>query len=278
MTDQLLRLYPQPGEHRALRGLYLGHELHRLGGADVPFVYANFITTLDGRIALRDSEQGRDYVPDRLSNPNDFRLLLELHAQADCLITHGGYLRALAEGREGNVLHLGAAGEAHGDLGLWRRAQGLDPEPAIVVASASLDFPDPRFAVAAGQRVLIATGCEAATADVRRWRSRGYEVLVAGTGRLVEGGPLADQLAGLGYRSVYLMAGPAMLETMLRDRRLSRLYLSITHQILGGVPFRSLSEGPALGAGGALRLRELWFDASSPEGMGQWFAQFECAP
>lgn len=276
MTDQLLRLYPQPCERRALAGLYLGHALHRLGRSGVPFVYGNFITTLDGRIALRDRELDRDYVPERLSNANDFRLLLELHAQADCLITHGGYLRALAEGREGNILHLGAAAEGHGDLGRWRRLHGLDPEPAVVVASASLDFPDPGFALAAGQRVLIATGRDAAAADIQRWQARGYEVLIAGEGRVVEGGPLVDLLGGLGYHSLYLMAGPAMLETVLRDRRLSRLYLSITHQIMGGVPFRCLAEGPELEMAGALRLLELWYDAASREGVGQWFAQFEC--
>ena len=32
-----------------------------------------------------------------LTSKEDFRLFLELYAQADCLITHGGYLRALAK-------------------------------------------------------------------------------------------------------------------------------------------------------------------------------------
>jgi riboflavin biosynthesis pyrimidine reductase len=274
MAARILRLYPGPPQELDLAGTYLAHEVHRRGTAAVPFVYANFVCSLDGRIALHDPSTGTDHVPAGLTSGNDFRLFLELQAQADCLITHGGYLRAIAAGRLDDILQVGTREGTH-DLARWRRDHGLVPQPAVVIASASLDFPIPTSLARHAQRVLIATG-DAAPADRRdALRARGYEVIVAGKGRWVEGGPLTRALGGLGFRSLYLVAGPRMLETMLRDGMLSRLYVTIAHRILGGESFHTMISGPELGSAGRLRLSSLFYDATAPEGAGQWFAQFE---
>jgi riboflavin biosynthesis pyrimidine reductase len=136
MQKNLLRLYPQPGEKSAIKGLYLTHQVHKLGTAESPFVYANFLSSLDGRIALEDVSHSTTYIPKHLTTASDFRLFMELHAQADCLITHGGYLRALSEGRLGNILQI-----SDRDLVEWRRNNDLRTQPAVVIASASLNFP-----------------------------------------------------------------------------------------------------------------------------------------
>jgi hypothetical protein len=91
----------------------------------------------------------------------------------------------------------------------------------------------------------------------------------------VEATTLSQSLVDLGYRSAYLVAGPRMLDTMLRQRRLGRLFLTITHQILGGERFSTLSLGAPLGSAGHLQLRTLYYDGALPQGAGQWFAQFE---
>ena len=44
MPKKPLRLYPQPGEKCAIKGLYLAHQVHKLGTAESPFVYANFLS------------------------------------------------------------------------------------------------------------------------------------------------------------------------------------------------------------------------------------------
>ena len=105
MASVLRQLYPHSGEH-SLRGLYLAHRLHELGHPELPFVYANFVSSWDGRIALRDAHNGQSRLPEALTSGSDFRLLLELHAQATCLITHGGYMRAIAQGRLDDLLSL----------------------------------------------------------------------------------------------------------------------------------------------------------------------------
>jgi riboflavin biosynthesis pyrimidine reductase len=272
----LSRLYPPPCTDVPLRGLYLQQGLHRLGSREAPFVYANFLASLDGRIALEDRATGETYLPKSLTTPDDFRLFLELEAQADCLITHGGYLRALQEGRLGNILQVGHQPE-HGDLAQWRQAQGLPAQPAVVIASASLDFPMPASLKAHGQTVYIATGQGADPARIADWREQGYEVLQAGAGRLVEGAPLAKALGERGYRSIYLIAGPHMLDTMVRDGQLQRLYQTITHQLMGGEAFRTLVPGPVLGPVGHLVMRALYYDANSHGEAGQWFVQFDNA-
>jgi riboflavin biosynthesis pyrimidine reductase len=272
MGSRLLRLYPAPPEEVPLRGAYLAHDLPALGSPAKPFVYADFVASLDGRIALRDPRGGRSHVPQVLRSAGDFRLLLELIAQADCLITHGGYLRAIAEGRLDDILQVGL-GNGTSDLRRWRRRRGLAAQPAVVVASASLDFPLAPSLLREGQRLLIATGAAAPAAKRERFGAAGHEIIIAGERALVEGAPLTRALGERGFGSLFLLAGPRMLETMLRDRMLDRLYVTLVHRLLGGEDFHSLISGPELGPAGRLRLAALHYDPTA--GTGEWFAQFE---
>jgi riboflavin biosynthesis pyrimidine reductase len=274
MSSRLLRLQPAPHAEHDLHGLYLAHELHRLGAPGRPLVYGNFLTSLDGRIAVTNPVTRESAVPEHMSSDNDLRLLLELQAQADCLITHGGYLRSLAAGRLGNVLQVGVQAGAE-DLAEWRREQGLEPQPDIVVASASLDFPIPQPLQELGQRIIIATGADADPARVDTWERRGMEVIVAGDSSMVDGDALVSILARRRYQSLYLLAGPLMLATMIHSGRLSRLYLTITHQIIGGTDFTTLYHGPQLRLAGRLDLRSLYADSVAATGSGQWYAMFE---
>lgn len=269
MQNNLLQLYPQSGEKAAISGLYLAHQLHKLGATESPFVYANFLSSLDGRIALEDVSQNTTYIPKHLTTASDFRLFMELHAQSDCLITHGGYMRALTEGRLGNILQI-----RDKDLVEWRRGNGLKPQPAVIVASASLDFPIHKSLMEHGQTVYIATGRNADPDRIRNWQDLGYTILFTGDDRMVHGAPLIHELRGLGYKSIYLIAGPQMLDTVIRENQLSRLYLTMTHQLIGGTDFRSLLTGSMLEAEGNLRLISMYYDPCSPPGSGQFFMQF----
>jgi riboflavin biosynthesis pyrimidine reductase len=273
MTKQLIRLFPEPAETVALEGLYLNLELHRRGSSESPFVYANFLSSLDGRIALEDP-RGETFLPKSLTSPEDFRLFLELECQADCLITHGGYLRALASGRLGNILQVGAH-ETGKNLVRWRLDRGLPAQPALVVASASLDFPMPESLREHGQTCLIATGQEADPGRVASWREKGYEIITAGAGSAVAGAELVRELGLRGYRTLYLIAGPQMLETMVRDRQLAAFFHTTAHRLLGGEGFRSLLAGPELGDAGRFRLASLFYDVGSEGRSGQWFARFD---
>jgi riboflavin biosynthesis pyrimidine reductase len=195
---------------------------------------------------------------------------MELHAQADCLITHGGYLRALSEGRLGNILQI-----RDKDLVEWRRNNNLRAQSAVIIASASLNFPMHNSLKEHAQTVYIATGRNADPDRIRYWQDLGYPILFTGEDRMVHGAPLIHELRRLGYKSIYLIAGPEMLDTVIREKQLSRLYLTITHQLLGGTDFRTLLTGSMLGEEGDLLLKSLYYDPYSPPGSGQFFMQFD---
>lgn len=273
MSD-IIQLYPAPQRRLRLKGLYLDEQLHRHYGRKGTLIYANFVSSLDGRIALKQAGQASSFMPEGLTNRNDFRLFLELQAQADCLVTHGGYLRELARERQGNVLQVGTQEDA-GDLPGWRETQGLKPQPDIVIASASLDFPLPGTLFDQEQNIIVTTGRRADPARVRALESRGVEVVFAGGDRYVEGEALAQALEARGYVSAYLVAGPRMLETMVRDRCLPRLYLTQRQRLMGGEAFHSLVPGAELGEAGYLRLRTLYYDAASQDGCTQLFASYD---
>lgn len=278
MIAHVTQLYPQPGGVVPLPGLYLAQRLHELGTPKRPFIYANFVASLDGRIALQESDGNESYVPKSLTTRHDWLLFQELQAQADCFVVHGGYLRALAAGRLGNVLQVGLRPESRYLLD-WRGQNDLPDQPGIVIVSASLNFNLPEslrgHGHGYGQRVHIVTGTQADPHKVRAWRAFGIDVQTVGSGQQVASAALASVLRELGYRSIYLQAGPQLLESALRDNVLGRFYLTISHQILGGEGFHTLIAGRELDGAGRLKLRSLYFDAPTTDYSGQFFACFE---
>jgi len=85
---------------------------------------------------------------------------------------------------------------------------------------------------------------------------------------------LSRCLSERGFQSLYLIAGPLMLETMVREAQLAVLFQTISHQLMGGEAFRSMVPGPTLGHGGRVRMTSLYYDVDAGSGVGQWFAQF----
>ena len=274
MSAQIQQLYPHTGTTRALNGTYLDHELHALGTSEQPFVYANFVSSLDGRIAVVEAHTGESYVLEDLTSGHDWRLFQELQAQADCMVTHGGYLRALGARKFEDILQVGLTKQVL-DISRWRNAHGLTRQPAIAIVSRTLEFPIPPSLARHEQPVHIITADGARADRVAFWREHGYEVVFAGRGASVEGAPMIRTLAARGYARLYLLAGPQMLETVLRDGSLSRLYLTLTHQLIGGEMFHTLTAGSRLGRAGRLQLHTLYYDPEAPKGTGQWFASFD---
>jgi hypothetical protein len=124
-SRSLLALYPEP-ERTALEGIYLSHDLRRCRRGVDPFVYSNFIASLDGRIAVADPQGGEPEIPSATANPRDWRLLLELAAPADALIVSGRYVRKVGRGR-GTGPAAAARGRGAGHLGLPRGAGPSGP-------------------------------------------------------------------------------------------------------------------------------------------------------
>lgn len=231
----ITRIYPTYKKYGQLRGIYLDDPL--LSDCEQAIVYANFLTSLDGRIAISENKQL--LLPEQLTSDADHRLFLELQTQADCLITHGGYLRALAAGHLSNILHIGQT-EEHADLADWRLQRGLSRQPLVVVCSNTLEFPIPNSLDK--KDVWIATSDNGNKQRIKAWQRQGYKVIIAGT-RRVEGGVLSNRLIEAGYKRLYLCAGPELFESCLSDRCLTLHYTTLSLQFIGHLDFLTMLSG-----------------------------------
>lgn len=270
MDNPIWQLYPTPAREVALEGLYLSHDLRgRHEELGRPFVYTNYVVSIDGRIAIpRPAGQGM-MVPKETSNDRDWRLFQELAVQADCVISSGRYLRDYAEGKAQEILRVYDE-PRFADLGRWRAAQGLSPYPDLAVISGSLDFPIPPFLTQEGRKVVVITHEAADRQRATRLEGEGASVIMAGDSD-VSGQQVIAALGQLGYRTIYMATGPRVHHLLLADDALDRLYTTVAHRLLGGQPFSSLVEGDLLRPAIGLRLHALYFDPHALDGLGQQF-------
>jgi riboflavin biosynthesis pyrimidine reductase len=275
MEDKILQLYPEPARQVPLKGLYLGENLRSQSEKLArPYVYTNFIQSLDARIAIPHPSGTGMVVPDQIANARDWRLFQELAVQADIIITSGRYFRDYAEGKAQEILRVHEDPEFE-DLRLWREAQGLQPYPHLVVISGSLNFPLPDVLMSDDRSIVVATTKNADPERMRKMEAKeGCDLIFAGEEK-VAGKALVEGLAELGYRTVYNSTGPKVHHLLLQDHMLDRLYLTNAHRVLGGSPFSSIVEGPLFDAPVNFKLRMVCFDSSALEGIGQLITSYE---
>ena len=273
--NEVIRLYPQPAELKPLAGLYLEQDVRAQSeGRTHPLLYANFVHSLDGRIAVPDKVHGGISVPKAVANDRDWRLFQELAVQADVIITTGRYLRDYAAGKAQEILRI-HDDPAFADLVQWRDQHNLPPLPDLAVVSSSLDFPIPQTLSEQKRRVIVVTDSNADTEKVERIRHQLGEVVVVDSpqdGKGVDGHSLVEVLAAKGYHAVYSAAGPRILHMLLVADVLDRLYLTTVPRLLGGDPFAAITDGPLLDTPVDMRLQTLYFDTAGADELGQLFA------
>lgn len=269
--EQVLRLFPGPSGHVPLRGLYLDDSLRPMGTPTRPCVYASFIASLDGRISLPDPETKNRKVPRAIANPRDWRLVQELAASADVLVTSGRYIRDLAAGIAQDNLPVSDQPEFV-DLHAWRRARSLAPQPAVAIVSSSLDFSIPEALLHSGRAIYIATGDGADAKRVQALTAQGVRVLKAGSGTRIEGRALVAALTQEGFGNIDMTAGSVLLNALLAAGVLNCLYLTQACRILGGLAFETLYTGEELAPPADFKLRALYHDGGGNDGIDQLFS------
>jgi riboflavin biosynthesis pyrimidine reductase len=265
MMTRVLQLYPPPLKERPLEGLYLAHDLRSIDRGDRPYVYANFITSLDGRIAIED-ETGSLGVPKNVANDRDWRLFQELAVQADLLFTSGRYMREYAEGKAQEILMV-YDDARYRDLAEWREARGLPRYPHLAVISKSAEFSIPEALRSDDRRIFVVTTALAAPEQVRSLQEHA-EVIMSG-GESVDGAMMVARLYERGYRHMYSATGPQVLRLLLAGGVLDRLYLTQTGRVLGGERYATIVEGPLLGPAVDFELEMLHYDPAALDGLGQ---------
>jgi riboflavin biosynthesis pyrimidine reductase len=271
---KVLRLYPTPSLERAIEGLYLDDEMGRPAGPDEPFVYTNFISSLDGRITVDNPAKRRRTAPPAITNARDWRLFQELAARADAVIVSASFLRNLGPGQARHKLPL-SRDPAFADLHDWRRNKGMPPQPAVVVLSRSLNVPLAELCQGLQRPVYFAVGRQSDQGNQGAVEFTGARVLLAGDGPEVEGKPLIHALGREGFLRIYSMAGPGVFNMLLRDRVLHRLYLTHFHRLLGGRSFDTLLEGEPLERPASFVPHSLYYDPQGLDGVGQFFAAYD---
>lgn len=274
MSRDIQQLFPPDPEPRDLQGLYLAQNIQACRGHQGVFIFANFITSIDGRIAVPVAGKHSHQVPPAIGNARDWRLYQELAAQADLLITSARYFRQAEQHEAQDTLPVGMD-PAFDDLRQWRLEQGLKAQPDIAIFSASLNIPVHALRPYQERNVTIFTGRQSSAEQREKLRSETHaDIRLCGDGHGVDGQVLRAALGELGYEHVYAIAGPSVLHTLLTGRALDRLYLTTACKLLGGEEFDTFNSGSTLSPAVSMPLNALYYDRQALDGSGQLFAVY----
>ncbi|TLS44428.1 hypothetical protein FE633_20710 [Streptomyces montanus] len=226
LLEPLELLYEETGQPRfglppALATAY-GGDL----GFILPCVYANFVSSIDGVVAL-----GPEYPSSGSAisgrEPADRFVMGLLRACADAVLIGAGTLRATPR-------HLWTPDhvcpQAAPDFAALRRSLRRTAQPELVVVTASGDLPTQHPALESG--ALVTTTLDGA----RKLEGRlpaACTVLIAGEGPTLR---MADVLAGLhahGHTAVLTEGGPHLIGNLLGEGLLDELFVT-TSPVLAG--------------------------------------------
>ncbi|MFH8366680.1 pyrimidine reductase family protein [Streptomyces sp. NPDC018031] len=190
---------------------------------------ANMVSALDGAA----HHQGRSQP---LSSAADMRIFGVLRGLADAVVVGAQTVR-----QEGY-----RPARAREAFAARRAAAGQPPAPAIAVVSASLDldFTAPLFTEPLVP-TLVLTGEQAPADRVAEARAAGAEVLVAGSGAMVEPAAVVAALAARGFTRLLTEGGPRLLGQFAAAGALDELCLSLAPLMVSGDAAR-ITSGPVL--------------------------------
>lgn len=273
MSD-VLRVMPAPQVQIPINELYLQRDLRDEQREHLPFVYTNFVSSLDGRIAVRDPDSGRWHIPAALQTTEDQRLYMALAAQADVIICSARHANAML--RDDKLLpfpYLKAQDQC--DLKQWRLAHGRSESPALAIASTRLQFDGGKLQEKLACPIYVITGTGADTAALDAMRSAGVEVRVMGNELMVSGADLKQALTDWGFELIYSVAGPGVMSTLMSQGALNRLYLTRVDLMVGGKEFQTFcsTEVPLQDQGKVFSLQSQY--RSQSDGPGQSFLIYD---
>lgn len=196
---------------------------------DRPTVVANFVSTLDGVVALGGGDTGGGPISG-FHEPDRFVMAL-LRAAADVVVVGAGTLRGSTRQRWiAEHLQPSLAPE----FADWRRAMGLAAHPTTIIVSSSGDLPlDHPGLNEPDVPVVIATTASGAGRLHERGVNRGVLVESVSAGGPLSGSDLLGVISRLGARVALVEGGPHLLAELVAADLLDELFLTISPQIVG---------------------------------------------
>ena len=213
-------------------------------GFEEPRVFANFVSTLDGVVAIPSLPKSNKLIAG--GNDADRFLLGLLRACADVVVIGSGTLTDSPSGTwtpvQGYPPAAGAFAELRRRIG---RARG--PEVAVISGSGRVDPGHP--ALAAGGIVLTSA------AGAAQLAGKLPPAQIVDLGAAVEPAAAHAALVGRGHRLILSEGGPHAIAPFLEERMVDELFLTISPLLVGRIgadPRLALVEGADLVPGGPL--------------------------
>lgn len=143
--------------------------------------------------------------------------------------------------------------------------------------SRALDFHAADLAQRLGARTTVITGGASNRTHVRQLTNAGIDVVVTPTPDASEH-DIHRIACARGYRTLYSIAGPEVLHTLLAAGRIDRLYLTFALRLIAGHDYDTLTRGHVLAPPLAWRLHELYFESFARAQPGLLYTSIERAP
>jgi riboflavin biosynthesis pyrimidine reductase len=200
-----------------------------------PCVYANFVETIDGVVAMPDVPRSNAIVSDE-SEADRFLMGL-LRALADVVVVGSGTLLAAPKGTWRADKVYPAAAEAFAEL---RRRLGKSEHPAVGIVTAGGSF-DPGHPVLESGAIVLTTARYAAEVVV----PPASEVVAVNDGDWVDPAGAVAALRERGHEHILSEGGPTLFTSMIASGLVDELFLTVSPLLAGsaGVKRLSLAEG-----------------------------------
>lgn len=197
---------------------------------DRPTIVANFVSTLDGVVALDriGASGGREisggFEPDRF-------VMGLLRATGDAVLVGAGTVRA---SRTHHWTPAHAYAPSAGGYAAWRRQLGLTaPSPVTVIVSASGSLGPRDIPADPGTPVIVVTS-ELGARHLRRLpRADHVEIASLGDGASIPVGTVVAFLHGRGFRLVISEGGPSLFGELLAARVVDEVFLTLAPHLAG---------------------------------------------
>ncbi len=194
-------------------------------GFDGPRVVANFVSTLDGVVAIPGLARANRLIADE--NDDDRFVMGLLRAAADVVLIGSGTQQASPNGLWTPASTYPAAA---GDWAELRRRRGRPAAPALAVVTGTggVDPSHPAF-----ERGALVLTTDAAAQTLSGLLPGASEVVALGDGPLVDVRLAVDDLRERGHELIVLEAGPHVVGSMLGERLVDELFLTVSPLVAG---------------------------------------------
>lgn len=215
-----------------------------------PTVIANFVSSVDGVVALGPTEPAAGGGEISGFSDADRFMMALLRGLADVVIVGAGTVRV-------GTRHRWTAGHLAPDLAAvfagWRAELWLSAQPTtiVVTASGNLDVTHPGLSSPDVPVIVATTPAGAARLNARPLPAN-MRVEGVGSDERVPAGAILELARGTGARLALCEGGPHLFGELLRARLIDELFLTMAPQIIGRDTYAhrlALVEGTTFGEG-----------------------------